>query len=1166
MDMTTFVALVNNAALLLVLSVIFEVMYLIPVRLRWLKPIMDGVFIAMICIVIMSRPYVLVPGLMFDTRSILISVTALTIGPVPTAITVLAALAYRIALGGSGLLPGFAVIVSSALIGLAWRVRLYPRQAKWRWLNVYAMSVAVHLAMLACMLLLPHPNGFNTIKIIAFPVLVIYPVVSMLLSLLLMGLQTTRQMQGQLMQSEERFRALFTQAPLGYQSLDAQGNLIEVNRQWLDLLGYTREEVIGKWFGLFLTPAYRDAFRSRFSLFKAQGYIHSEFEMLCKNGNPLFIAFEGKIGKDANGNFVQTHCILQNITEQKDALDKLHVSEENYRRLFETMAQGALYMAASGEIISVNPTAERILGRPIGQLQGINANDSTWRLIHEDGTALAGSDHPTMVALRTGKPCGPMVMGLFREDLNDYIWLSAYAMPLYHPGETTPYQAYSIFQDITAERKAKQNYALLFHEMRDAFTLHEIICDDQGVPVDYRFLEVNPAFEAMIGVRAEQVVGHTMLELKPDVEHYWIETFGRVALTGQPVQFENYSAATGKHFAVSAYQPKPNQFACTFSDITDRILAEKEARGNLTRLIGLLRNSPSPIMIIDRHGDCAAVSSRFAALLTLPEEAMLGKPIARLVPAPMAQRLLGALTDPRTDGWILEDVDEFDLHGEKHYYESRIFPIPGTAQSEPLLGYIGVDISERMRALHALRESEERYSSYVMNAPDGIAIMDASGRLTEVNGATSLITGYDTDTLLTLRVAELVDQSSAEAGRQMLSDLLQTGSARGELRYHHRDGSTRWAKVAAVRLSEQFFLCFMSDITEQKEAEWMLIDTNNHDYLTGLYNRRFFDQEEQRLQVPDQLPLTIIMGDINGLKIINDSFGRAEGDTIVIETAKFLSGFCRPGDILARTGGDEFSLLLPRTNRQSATALIRRVQDACREHRINTPQQSYRISLSFGLGTKENEAEDMADVYRKAEDDMSQHKLLEKRSSHSAIISSIQAAMLEKSHETEAHSERLIQLVKMIGTRLELSQTDLDHLALLATLHDIGKIGISEQILKKPGKLNDQEWLEMRKHPEIGARIALSTASFAPIADYILCHHERWDGTGYPQGLAGNAIPLLSRILAVADAFDAMTQTRVYHAAMPQEQAIDEIRRNAGTQFDPRIAQLFCDALAAVSA
>ena len=215
-------------------------------------------------------------------------------------------------------------------------------------------------------------------------------------------------------------------------------------------------------------------------------------------------------------------------------------------------------------------------------------------------------------------------------------------------------------------------------------------------------------------------------------------------------------------------------------------------------------------------------------------------------------------------------------------------------------------------------------------------------------------------------------------------------------------------------------------------------------------------------------------------------------------------------------------------------------------------------NISLGYATKVDMEQRFHDIFKEAEDILYKSKLLQRKSMHSSLIASIRATMLEKSHETEAHAERLIQLSKEIGVELGLSTEDMNDLELLATLHDIGKMSIDEKIITKAGPLTDDEWMEMKKHPEVGYRIAQASSELASIADYILCHHEKWDGTGYPQGIRGDDIPLLSRIISVVDSYDAMTASdRLYRKAMTEEDAINEISRCSGTQFDPKIVDIF---------
>jgi diguanylate cyclase (GGDEF)-like protein len=309
-------------------------------------------------------------------------------------------------------------------------------------------------------------------------------------------------------------------------------------------------------------------------------------------------------------------------------------------------------------------------------------------------------------------------------------------------------------------------------------------------------------------------------------------------------------------------------------------------------------------------------------------------------------------------------------------------------------------------------------------------------------------------------------------------------------------------------------------------------------------------------------PLSVIIGDINGLKLINDALGHDEGDKLIVSIAEILMSCCRTDDIIARTGGDEFSILLPKTKKEEANKIIRQIGNICEKYKPRIMNEAYHVSISLGCATKISREEPFNSIIKEAEDNMYRNKLLQSKSLHSSIISSMKSTLYAKSQETEEHANRLISLSKAIGLSLDLTDVQLNELELLSTLHDIGKIGISDTILNKPAKLNEDEWVEMRKHPEIGYRIAMSSPELVSIADYILSHHERWDGTGYPQGLKGEDIPLLSRIIAVADAYDAMTADRPYRSAISKMDAIEEIKKNAGTQFDPKIAELFLNILA----
>lgn len=325
------------------------------------------------------------------------------------------------------------------------------------------------------------------------------------------------------------------------------------------------------------------------------------------------------------------------------------------------------------------------------------------------------------------------------------------------------------------------------------------------------------------------------------------------------------------------------------------------------------------------------------------------------------------------------------------------------------------------------------------------------------------------------------------------------------------------------------------------------------DKLTDLYNRAYFESMLAEMDKEGNYPLSFIICDVNGLKITNDIFGHFEGDVVLKKIAKLLKSVCRSDDIIARWGGDEYVILLPGTNEKRAEALIQTVKQKCRDERCAKIQ----LSISMGCATKKNGSMDMQTVMKKAEERMYRNKLLERTYFRNTFIAMMRDMLHKTCQEPEDHIDRLDSLSGALGRSMGLSENEMEELKLLAMLHDIGKVAINPEILNKPGKLKKEEWEEVRKHSEAGYRIAQASPELSRIAGFILFHHERWDGKGYPMGKKGTEIPLLSRIIAVIDAYDVMTHERVYKKAMSHEDALEELKRGSGTQFDPEIVGIF---------
>jgi diguanylate cyclase (GGDEF)-like protein len=389
---------------------------------------------------------------------------------------------------------------------------------------------------------------------------------------------------------------------------------------------------------------------------------------------------------------------------------------------------------------------------------------------------------------------------------------------------------------------------------------------------------------------------------------------------------------------------------------------------------------------------------------------------------------------------------------------------------------------------------------------------------------------------------------------------------------------TRWMTVVgSLAVAAALVAALRERVVQLVER---LADAARTDPLTGLHNRRGFEDgfglTVEQARMVDR-PLSLLVGDVDHFKTVNDRLGHPGGDAALVRVGRLLVAELRDSDAVARTGGEEFALILPNTSETEAYAAAERLRRVVEKSFAGDPVE---LTMSFGLATYPQHgvtadgllaAADKA-LYAAKElgrnrsviysDEIS--SLVGSRSApsevHLATVLSLAEALDLRDSGTADHSQTVGRYCGMIAEELGLPPWQVKRVETAGVLHDVGKIGLPDAILRKPGRLTDDEWLPMRRHPEIGARI-LGDDNFADIRSWVLAHHERPDGKGYPYGLLGDEIPLEARILAVADAYEAMTAVRPYRAPLAAREARAELLRCTGSQFDPRVVAAFLAAI-----
>ena len=723
-------------------------------------------------------------------------------------------------------------------------------------------------------------------------------------------------------------------------SLDSEGRVETWNRAMEEVTGIPKKSAIGQKRSSLLssTRGHKAKPISDFFLLDDKSVLEHENIRLHKHEKDTLLVdayndglhggqggyLSVKVGalRHEDGSLLGIIQTMRDVTDRVLTSQRLQEEKERLAVTLSSIGDGIIVVDEKSRVTMLNPVAEDLTAWTDEQAQGQHLHD-IFCIINE--TTRLPVENPMDRVLREGVIVGLANHTILVDRQGKERAIADSAAPI-KDEQGAIVGGILVFRDVTEQReqelrvqRSEQRFRQLYETMEQGMAVHEIILDAEGKPVNYRFTDVNPSFERLTGLKRTDLVGKTVQEVLPNTEHYWIEQYGEVALTGKPKTFESHSQGLDKDFEVTAYSPMLGTFAVLVSDVTERRKAAEQLR------------------------------------------------------------------------------------------------------------YLSL-----------------------------------------------------------------------------------------------------------------------------------------HDQLTGLHNRHFFEQELERLDRIKATRVGMLFCDVDGLKLLNDTFGHNAGDQLLVAVAKVLKSVCTPDQLLARVGGDEFAVLLFNTN----LAELQELAAAIREGSKNVSNAGWKhmpLSVSIGFASSLGEHIPSRELFKVADDNMYREKLHRSGSVRSAAVQALMKALETRDFVTEGHAVRLTELVESFARVLKLGESEVLELRLLAQFHDIGKVGVPDRILFKEGPLDHAEMAEMRRHSEMGHRIAQSVPDLLPIADLILKHHEWWNGCGYPLGLKKEEIPLACRLLAIADAYDAMTSHRPYRKAMPHRTALQELQKCAGMQFDPQLVELLVPVLEAYS-